>query len=347
MLARLTYNRIGTLTQDGQQVCRCRVELRESLEHRQLLELQRDLYQQLTHSRVDFKSDQAARQLSYAVSSLQQPLLLLFDDIWDDEHLKALLPMGQWPNGSCIIATTRLLPATALLGDVAKVQDYSPGLLSKLDGRRLFQQILRAPKAPTGQQPPDVQADEAALGEIADQCDCLPLLLRVTASTLRLHPSWWRRAAGDLQGQTPMSGSKRDPEDPDDWLRRLQRSFDQLYYPDLQQAFLDVAMIWRGLLWQSAADDLGGDTLQQLMDHSLISLTVKNHAWVCDSLQMPCNAMPTFTWTGSIAMVCRRRAGLEWNCMTPCMLWPSILSRRSASGVYMFAAHAAQTWSSR
>lgn len=71
-----------------------------------------------------------------------------------------------------------------------------------------------------------------------------------------------------------MDGSKRDERD---WLQMLKRSFDQLDH-DLQQAFLDAAMLWRGRHWQEAADYLDEVSLQSLVDHSLVTVNSRHHA---------------------------------------------------------------------
>jgi len=102
-------------------------------------------------------------------------------------------------------------------------------------------------------------------------CGNHPLLLTVMAPILRKHPFKWERVKRDLAGSESVKGFR----DKGDWLSQLKVSYDVLE-DYLQQAFLDIAHVWRGRSWEEAEACFGHighepEKLQLLMEHSLVS----------------------------------------------------------------------------
>ena len=263
LLAHLVYNSIGAwnglrVSSSRRRFKQCYVSLGET--GSDVLSLQQSMVKQVTGRAQSFIAAEAAGQLLHTFSTLDQPLLLLFDKVQDAEILYQLLPESvTLPAGSAVLATTRQAPQAALLRRFT-CQPYHTEFLSQQLSRQLVAEILR-------QQLQEQQVTQEQAHEVADLCGGLPLLLTVTARTLKYNPAWWVRAADDLRGGPAMSGQNRLESD---WLRMLQQSYNALNL-GLKHAFLDTAFLWCGQEWVAAVDYFGGK-LQQLEEHCLVSI---------------------------------------------------------------------------
>jgi len=202
-------------------------------------------------------------------------VFLFLDNIWDSSTLKKLLPAGTaLPPGSAVLATTRQADAAEVLSDLKSVdnesedcnyQEHQADLLSKKQAQQLFHRLLH--QSPTKAGSLTQEQEDGVVG----LCGNHPLLLTVMAPILRKHPSKWERVKRNLAG----SGSVKGFRDKGDWLSQLKVSCDVLE-DYLQQAFLDIAHVWRGRSWEEAEACFGHvghepEKLQLLVEHSLVS----------------------------------------------------------------------------
>ncbi len=208
----------------------------------QLIELQQQVLEGLCQHRCPLRHTDAVR--SYLLKQYERAaFLLVIDDIWEMEHLEALLPEAFAPPFSC-----RILITSRNKECVERFANLPVEGLDDLAGMELLSQ-----HAVGSRQPPDELQQLAA--ETVAVSEGLPLTLKVMGSVLRVkcyksleqerHMSRFHQhqaAAGIWQGllkrlreAKPLAGGR----DCDLWSK-LQISYDYLA-DDIKPTFLDIA----------------------------------------------------------------------------------------------------------
>lgn len=177
------------------------------------------------------KLDALRGRIAKALS--QNPVLVVFDDVWEESHVAPLLLAGG--DSAMLVATRRLDVATRVSS--SSKNTWRLGLLSEQDSLELIKS--RAPGA--------VADNEEACRELVRALDGLPLALRVAADLLQVESEVGFDVT-ELLGELTEAGRVLDEEAP----------YDTVYDDQAQEAVATV----RALL-QRSMERLDGETVKR------------------------------------------------------------------------------------
>jgi WD40 repeat protein len=190
-----------------------------------LLNLQNQLFRQLTGSKETLTTEQEAKDALREALEGRQALVVV-DDAWTIDHADAFCVTE--PPGRLLI-TTRNWEVLVGLG----AEEHRLDLLSSSDALKIL-------AAWVGQKSPDKLPVEAA--EVARKCGYLPLALAMIGAMIRLRPTGWKDALGRLHNANLEAVKGSFPGYPyPDLLRAIEVSVDGLESAD-RERYRDLAV---------------------------------------------------------------------------------------------------------